>query len=346
MRSNALHFQVSDPNQSTPCGERVRGRFRSNTFTAAVIASGLIGAAAASPALAQNRPGSGFGATQARPATPQVVVSEPNPARETLERMAQRITLEVEDVPLKDVFDFFRRVTGADLEPIYTNSRYQALDPEQFITINARNRPALDVLEQVLERASDGFTLHTWQMTRYGSMQIGPKELLNKRRRVQIYDINDMLMVVPNFPDAPVIDLDSVLQQSQGGGGGGGQSPFQMNEGNEEDRLTRAERAQAIIEIIIAIVEPEQWQDNGGDGGFIRYHEGTLIINAPDYMHRQLVGYSYWPNKTVRMVEGRRYVSLNMDTSISTVDGFATERIRGTAGGRGTPGGPPPGGGG
>lgn len=314
---------------------------------AAMLGLGLI-AAAAAPALAQNRPGAARNTTSqsARQQAPAVVVAEPHPARETLERMAQRITLEVEDVPLRDVFEFLRRTTGADLEPIYTNDRYQALDPEQFITIRVRNRPALDVLEQVLERASDGFVMHTWQMTRYGSMQVGPKELLNKRRRVQIYDINDLLMIVPNFPDAPVIDLDSVLQQSQGGGGGGGQSPFQENDDNEEDRPTRQQRAQAIIEILIAIVEPEQWQDNGGDGGFIRYHEGTLIINAPDYMHRQLVGYSYWPNHTVRMVEGRRYVSLNMDTSIGTVDGFAVERIRGTAGGSSTPGGPPPGGGG
>ena len=62
--------------------------------------------------------------------------------------------------------------------------------------------------------------------------------------------------------------------------------------------LTPEDEAQTIINLIIQFVEPDQWRDNGGDGGSITFYQGALLVRAPDYMHRQLVGYSFWPTTT------------------------------------------------
>ena len=111
--------------------------------------------------------------------------------------------------------------------------------------------------------------------------------------RLQIYDINDLIFVIPNFTDVPQLDLDAALQQSGGGGGGGGgRGVFQVTD-DAEVELNSEERAQEIIAIITTTVEPEQWVLNGGTGGTVRLHNNTLIINAPDYMHRQIGGYSF-----------------------------------------------------
>ena len=75
-------------------------------------------------------------------------------------------------------------------------------------------------------------------------------------------------------------------------------------------------------------------QELEAEGGTIRYYNGSLLVNAPDYMHRQIAGYPYWPSYTSRVVKGRRYVSLNMDTSIGTVDGFARQPVTAVVGGR------------
>ena len=40
------------------------------------------------------------------------------------------------------------------------------------------------------------------------------------------------------------------------------------------------------------------WTDNGGEGASMHLFNGTLIVNAPDYIHRQINGYSYWPSGT------------------------------------------------
>src|SRR5690606_5540244 len=171
-------------------------------------------------------------------------------------------------------------------------------------------------LEKVLDKAEVDFTQNTWQMTEHGTMQVGPKDVLNRDKRVEIYDINDLLFVVPRYDQVPEIDLEAVLQQSEGGQG---QSPFEDDDDEEEERTTREERAEELADLIRTIVETEQWIENGGEGGSIRYWQGTLIVNAPDYMHRQINGYAWWPaSHTARVVEGRRYVTLNVDTSIGT----------------------------
>ncbi|MCW5766259.1 MAG: hypothetical protein KIT68_09825, partial [Phycisphaeraceae bacterium] len=130
-----------------------------------------------------------------------------------------------------------------------------------------------------------------------------------------------------------------------GGGGGSGQSPFkdnnQKNQGQEQQR-TKEERARDIINLITTFVEPSQWTDNGGEGGTIRYYQGHIIVEGPDYMQRGVNGYPWWPQVRVS-TGGKRYVSLNMDTSVSKLNDLRPVPVTGQAGGGGVR---PPGGGG
>ena len=166
--------------------------------------------------------------------------------------------------------------------------------------------------------------------------------------RLEIYDINDLLLDVPDYTDVPRIDLQQALQSNQGGGGGG-QSPFR--EQGQQDRNARLKDRQAkadeLTQLITSIVEPDQWVDNGGSGGSIRLYQGTLIVNAPDYMHRGINGYKYWPSQSTQssMVQGRRYVSLTSDAGLAKVLGFAQSPVSAVVGGRVISSGPPGGGG-
>lgn len=256
------------------------------------------------------------------------------PQRETLMLLTRRITIDFEDQRLEDIVNFISELTGAEIEPEWRTDLDDGLDPDMLITMRVRNLPALTVIERVLERAQTGFAENAWQMSEWGSLEIGPKDRLNRRKRLEVYDINDLLMEFPQYDDAPQIDLQSVLQASQrGGGGGGGQNPFEQVQDQQEERRTRDERIQDVIDLLQTFVEFEQWVDNGGDGADVRVFQGQLLIRAPDYIHRQINGYPYWPSHTVRFTEGnRRYVGLNMDVGIGTVDGFATERVFGPGG--------------
>ncbi|MGH2886963.1 MAG: hypothetical protein ACRDPA_30445, partial [Solirubrobacteraceae bacterium] len=210
---------------------------------------------------------------------------------------------------------------------------------------------ALYILEAVLEKARNDFAENSLQMTAQGSIQIGPKDALNKYKRVVIYDINDLLLIIPRYTDVPQIDLNSVLQSNQGGGGG--QSPFNNANNNNsplDNQMVRDDRAKKIMDLITSLVEQPQWTDHGGEGASMHLFNGTLIINAPDYIHRQINGYPYWPSTTTRVAsrggKPARYVTLNMDTGISTIRQIRNVPVTATVGGGGgggTGGGGPPG---
>lgn len=287
-----------------------------------------------------------------------------NPQRDTLARMLKPVNTEFKETRLEDVVKFLGELTGADIEAMWIDEAHPTgLDKERLISVKSNGLTALKLVERVLEKASDDVSGgNTWQLSDTGAFVIGPKSRLNKDRRVELYDINDLLMVVPEFTNAPQFDLQSVLQSSTGtggGGGGGGQSPFrdtqQQNQNGQQGGFgvnirPREERVQELQDIIQQLVEPDQWVDNGGDGGTIRFYQGAFLVNAPDYMHRQINGYHFWPQRltSISQASGRRYVSFNATTSSNKIDGFSpipvTAVVGGSpgGGGGGTPPPPPP----
>jgi hypothetical protein len=283
------------------------------------------------------------------------------PQRDTVARMMRVISVDLTEQRLEDVAKFLVEATGADLEFIWGDG-FSGLDKEKLITLKATNRTALQLLELVLEKgASDIGSGATWQVSESGAMQAGTKDSLNKFRRLEVYPIADLIVEVPNYEDAPVFDLQQAFQQAgqggRGGGGGGGQSPFSQQGNNEgPERTPEQDRANEVIDIIRTLIEPEQW-DNGG--ATIRYWQKNLLVNAPDYVHRQINGYSWWPKPATTSVAragGGRYVTLGVDTGITGLPEFQPLAVTGTTGGGGQGeggagggggGGPtPPGGGG
>ncbi len=251
-----------------------------------------------------------------------------NASRDTLMRMQRVVNIELNETRLEDVMKFIIEQTGIETEVFWKTDSGDGLDKEMLITLSIKSLTALEMLDKVLEKAADGSVENSWQMTPRGVMQIGPKSRLNKFKRVEIYDINDLLLIVPTHDNAPQVDLDKVLQSSGRGGGGSGGSPFtnlDSGQRRREEEDYKARRAKAIVDIIQQLVEHDQWIDGGGDGGTITYQDafpGQIIVNAADYMHRGLGGYRWWPATRTGNEGGRskRYVSLNLDTSNSGVD--------------------------
>ncbi|MFM9959056.1 MAG: hypothetical protein ACKVZJ_13405 [Phycisphaerales bacterium] len=217
-------------------------------------------------------------------------------------RLQKPVTIELNGQKLGDIVTFLRDLTGANIDPVWTDERAEGLDPEQQITLSVRDQPAIRLLEKVLDKCGQNAGEATWQFDSAGAVQIGLKSSLNKFGTLVIYDIRDLLFELPDYNQVPELDLNSVLSQGGsaggggGGGGGGGSSLFGGGggAGGDQNRPIDDERAaQRIIDLITETVEPSQWQDNGGDGGTIRFYNGNLLIKAPDYMHRRIVGYSF-----------------------------------------------------
>lgn len=233
-----------------------------------------------------------------------------------LRALSERISLDVTDQPVQDIFRFISDVTGAELEPIYLDdSRFDGIDPETTITIRANNIPALTLLERVLARTEAAETPasgYTWQFTDSGSIEIGPKSELNRQQITELYDISALLFVIPNFDNAPQFDLSSALQSGQGGGGS---SPFQSAQDDDDDEPLE-DRVSRVVELLQNNIEPDEWTALGGNGASVTTYATSLVVTAPDYIHRQINGYDFWPSRLQqhRRVDGKTQLKILPDT--------------------------------
>jgi len=257
------------------------------------------------------------------------------------------ITVNFNEQPAREVINYLQTILGINIVGRYSDDRTGVgLDPEGPITLNATSQPALNVLEMVLAQLED-FEETEWQL-RDGYVEVGTKERLStaSAREIRYYPIRDLLFEPQMFDNAPQLDLGSALDQGNsggaGGGGGGGGSGGGGGGGggaggggggsggsgggifgdpeDEAERIPEAEKAQQIIDLIVEIVDPDAWDVNGGEYASIRYYQGTLIVRAPDYIHRQINGYPFALRPPLAATSGvgvndRRYVTFSGDGS-------------------------------
>lgn len=278
------------------------------------------------------------GKSEQKPASKDApVIATANPARDNLVRLQKVITLDVTESKLEDVFAYISKETGAQFEPLWKDASGEGMDKEFLDTITAKDLDALTILEKVLDQVAvaGGSEQYTWQFMPYGAVQLGSKKMLNKFKRLETYDMNDLLLEVPVYADVPEVDLEQALQ---GGGGGGGRSPFSGG-GNRDERRAeereedRRRRIEVIKTLITQLAEKDAWALNGGDAD-IEIYEGNFIVNGPDYVHRALAGYTWWPSKTIG-TRNRRLVTLNASASNAQVERLENVGTPAVAPGRG-----------
>ncbi|MEL6312263.1 MAG: hypothetical protein AAFQ17_07875, partial [Pseudomonadota bacterium] len=153
-----------------------------------------------------------------------VAVSEtPENRRVLAELETQRIPSVNFDNPLSDVVGFLEAVTSQNFDVDWQSLELLSIDEQTPVTLRLNNVSVKTVLDRLVDKISDPLAPADWAI-QDGIVQIASDEELRRDVTLVIYDIRDLLIEVPDYQDAPEIDLQSVLQSQQGGGGG--QSPF------------------------------------------------------------------------------------------------------------------------
>lgn len=216
---------------------------------------------------------------------------------QTLLRLETRVETKFVDHPLHDVVRYLSLVADVPLQPLWMEDSLEhdlaiGLDPMTPITLNTSGLTVLQALESAIDIASDAQRLEfgaTWQFGPTGIVELGPHERLNRAAacRTEVYDVQDLLTVLPECPDAPKLDA-STAGQPLVAGSGAEQWTF-PSDNTLPSSPSRSARASDLRGLILAMVEPAHWAPNGGPAT-IEIYEGALIVHAPDYIHRALVG--------------------------------------------------------
>lgn len=212
----------------------------------------------------------------------------------------KRIPVAFSDHAFGDVLQFYEQVSGLNMDIDWESLSMIGVDRESRVTLKLTNVTLETVLDRVLSKVSDPDIPAGWAVND-GILTIASDEVLRRNTLLEIYDIRDLLIDIPDYTNAPQFDLNSAFQNSGGGrgggggGGGGGRSPFTQTGGQgpgqqQGTRRTRQEMIDDIVDIITSNVDYEGWQENGGETGSIREFNGNLIITNTPRNHRAIIG--------------------------------------------------------
>ncbi len=242
----------------------------------------------------------------------------PENRRVLAELETQRIPSVNFDNPLSDVVGFLEAVTSQNFDVDWQSLELLSIDEQTPVTLRLNNVSVKTVLDRLVDKISDPLAPADWAV-QDGIVQIASDEQLRRETTLVIYDIRDLLIEVPDYQDAPEIDLQSVLQSQQGGGGG--QSPFGGDQqGQQDEERDRQQRIDQIIDIIQNNVDFEGWQANGGDTGFIQELNGSLIITNTSKNHREVQG-------LLSQIRAQRAMQINVETRFLLVNQDFFEEI-------------------
>lgn len=209
------------------------------------------------------------------------------------------ITVQFQETPAREAINYLQTYLGINIVGRYNDDHTaEGIDPEAPITLDVADRPALNVLEMVLDQTQE-FETCTWQL-RDGYLEVGTKGRLSapSAQETRYYPIRDLLFEPPMFNNAPTLDVGSALNQGGGGGGvggggggfggggggggtggggfgrggggggggsgsggGGGGGTIFGDPGDEEDRTPIDELADELIDVIVNIIEREEGVD-------------------------------------------------------------------------------------
>lgn len=217
-----------------------------------------------------------------------------DPRIRTMTAIMQRITVDLDGVSLEEFVRFIETVADITIEPYWENDRTDiGLVRDSEVSVSVDEVPIINLIERVLRNVTRGeFEEATWQLSPYGELEIGHKSRLNANKTRRVYYILDLLVELPDFNNAPDLSLDQIL-----GGQTGGGSPFDDSDDDEgwpNDRTEVRERAEDLMRLIEEHIEPDQWGDSRGPR--MAFFRNSLIVTAPDYIHRQLGGYPFIPS--------------------------------------------------
>ncbi|MEM0982576.1 MAG: hypothetical protein AAGI17_01355 [Planctomycetota bacterium] len=249
--------------------------------------------------------------------------SEPENNRVVLDKLRRRRTqADFNEQTLENVLTFIGSIGELALDVDWNALDIIAVDRDTPVSLNLQDVTLETVLNRTLEKASSPDLPADWAVED-GVLTISSDEALRRNTVLEVYQIQDLILDIPDFQQAPQFDLNTVFQAGGqaggGGGGGGGQSPFQQQQ-QQREIAPLEERVVPVIDVIRNNIDTDNWQANGGSTGRIETFQGNLIITNTKKNHREIYG-------LLNKLRAVRNLQINVESRFLLVDERFFEQI-------------------
>lgn len=163
-----------------------------------------------------------------------------------------------QEVPLEQVITLLQDITGLNISVDWKALEASNITKETPVSANLRDIPVENAIDLMLKDLS-GADIKLGFEIQGGVIRISTKAVLDQNLTVKVYDISDMVTTIPDFTDAPELQLTTT-----GGGAGGGAALFGGGAAAAEPEASSQERADEIVTLITETVLKDSWSAAGG----------------------------------------------------------------------------------
>jgi hypothetical protein len=220
------------------------------------------------------------------------------------------VSVELDRTPARAAFDQLKAALSFPLIGRYRDDSLGfGLDPDLLITLEAADRPTLEVLEEMLSQCTVQGAECTWQI-RKGFVEFGTKERLSvpAARETRTHYIADLIIPVPGSPYSLGLRelnacalMQEICESIEPGAWDYGQTPEPIDEEILVNALGRRPPSTATQAAPATGPEAPECRARSEPPprrhvpptriANIRFWRDVIIVHAPDYIHRQIDGY-------------------------------------------------------
>ncbi|MFO0873366.1 MAG: hypothetical protein U0575_05285 [Phycisphaerales bacterium] len=228
-----------------------------------------------------------------------------------------RLDLELDEATARNAFAAMADAAQVEIVPRYASEHVaNGLDGDTKIILRLIDVSLADAISIVIDRCRASSPA-TWQIVD-GAIDVGPKSWLARpsARVTRTYDVRALLVEAPYFvPPQPGADPGKLPPEIADIA----ETPLERWARRQGYAIRSAEGirkppelvAAELIDFIVAGVEPEAWRASdaqyerrrargdaaerdplsvAGQWASVSYHDGALLVVAPDYVHRAIAG--------------------------------------------------------
>ncbi len=196
--------------------------------------------------------------------------------------------------PFETVVERLADAHGVNISVAWGDLAAAAIDPQAPVRLKLSNPvPMRTALREVLDQVSGGHAELGFLPTG-GVVKIATRDFLDRQTFEEVYDVKDLLMPIPDFNDAPNMDLANASIMRGSGDPSLRRSeeamemyPSGYGEGSEE---AIEEDANELVTLIRRTIRPDSWLFNNGSGCSISEINGQLVITQTPTGHARIGG--------------------------------------------------------
>ena len=206
-------------------------------------------------------------------------------------------SIDWDEITFEEVLEWLRDEgeEKVNVIPRWTALNLEDVDADKLVTLKLGSTTVAEILTETLDQLSE-----TGEVTFRGqdnTLRISTKTDLNRKLELRVYDVTDILFLLPDFAEsAPQIDLSQQTGGGRGGGGGssqpvfrnaGGQSQEELSQRGEQDPQKMLDDLATLIQETIA---PDTWADFG-PGVIKGFNKRALVVVNTVEVHEMIAGF-------------------------------------------------------